>query len=160
MIYWMVFTEKIQVRGILAIVQSSRSLLIITVGEIHLQSIFCFWTNLLSYSGQPQLQSKEATLLWERMDVSESLRQASLRKITCLHLYSPCGLGRATQHGTWNWRVFLSSDRELVLEFFGKKEWAMQARAQEPGFEGKTHWENALHLQMKLVPARRSSAVV
>lgn len=42
MIYWMVFTEKIQVRGILGIVQSPRSLLIITVGEIHLQSIFCF----------------------------------------------------------------------------------------------------------------------
>ena len=56
--------------------------------------------------------------------------------------------------------MFLSRDREPVLEFFEKKERAMQAKAQEPGFEGKTHWENGLHLQMKLVPARRPSAAV
>ena len=42
MIYWMVFTETIQVRGIAGLAESPGSLLMLTVGEIHLQSILCF----------------------------------------------------------------------------------------------------------------------
>lgn len=109
-------------RGISGAAESPGSLLMLSVERPICRASPVSGLTCCSYSGQLQVQSKEAPLLWQRRNVSEPLRQVSLRTITCLHLYSPCGLGPATQHGTWNWRVFLGqADREPASGFLKRK---------------------------------------
>ena len=160
MIYWMVFTETIQVQGIAGLAESPGSLLMLTVGEIHLQSILCFWPELLFLfrAASSSEQRGHSALGKNECEWVTQARQPTYNSVPSSLLSLWSWYSHATRH--LELKPVSVKWQRTDLGVFEKKERAIQAKAQEPGFKEQTHWENCLRLQMKLGPARRSTAAV
>ena len=148
----MVFTETIQARGISGVAESPGSLLMLSVGETHLQSISCFWPDLL--------------FLFRAASSSEQRRHSALGKNECewaTQASQPTyNKVPSSLQSLWSWYSHATRHLELTrvsvkwqrtsLGVFEKKEWAMQAKTQEPGFKEWTHWENSLTCRQASYP--------